>query len=186
MSVQSEITRLADAKAAIKTAIESKGVTVPDATMLDGMAALIDAIETGGGDVTINGLKVASGTFTMAETVSSGTYNAAYVSGVQEEPTIIVCLCYIAANFPHNGTTKHLLGAIKIPYKSTDISFGGAELFSQGQGATPACGGSVTFFGLYSSSYRRIQIGLYTKSDMPLIAGTTYGWVCMYGKELEN
>ncbi len=47
MSVQSEITRLETAKAAIKTAIEGKGVTVPDATMLDGMSELIDAIEAG-------------------------------------------------------------------------------------------------------------------------------------------
>lgn len=48
MSVQSEITRLQNAKAAIKAAIEGKGVTVPDATMLDGMAALIESIEAGG------------------------------------------------------------------------------------------------------------------------------------------
>lgn len=46
MSIQSEITRLNDAKTAIKTAIQGKGVTVPDATMLDGMPALIDDIES--------------------------------------------------------------------------------------------------------------------------------------------
>lgn len=44
MSVQSEITRLADAKSAIATAIAGKGVTVPDGTKLDGMAALIGSI----------------------------------------------------------------------------------------------------------------------------------------------
>lgn len=49
MSVQSEITRLQNAKAAIKAAIEGKGVTVPDATLLDGMAALIESIQAGGG-----------------------------------------------------------------------------------------------------------------------------------------
>lgn len=48
MSVQTQIDRLASAKAAIKTAVEGKGVTVPDGTLLDGMAALIDAIEAGG------------------------------------------------------------------------------------------------------------------------------------------
>ncbi len=46
MSVQSEITRLTNAKSAIKTAIENKGVTVPATTMLEGMAALIDTIST--------------------------------------------------------------------------------------------------------------------------------------------
>lgn len=50
MSVQSELTRLENAKAAIKAAIEGKGVTVPEATLLDGMAALIESIQAGGGD----------------------------------------------------------------------------------------------------------------------------------------
>ena len=49
MSIQTELTRLTNAKAAIKTAIEGKGVTVPEATLLDGMASLIESIEAGGG-----------------------------------------------------------------------------------------------------------------------------------------
>ena len=49
MSIQTELTRITNAKAAIKTAIEGKGVTVPAGTLLDGMAALIEAIEAGGG-----------------------------------------------------------------------------------------------------------------------------------------
>ena len=53
MSIQTELTRITNAKAAIKTAIEGKGVTVPDGTMLDGMAALIAGIEAGGGDTSV-------------------------------------------------------------------------------------------------------------------------------------
>ena len=34
MSIQTELTRITNAKTAIKTAIEGKGVTVPDGTML--------------------------------------------------------------------------------------------------------------------------------------------------------
>ncbi len=49
MSVQSEITRLQNAKTALKTAIEGKGVTVPSSTKLDGYAGLVDSIEAGGG-----------------------------------------------------------------------------------------------------------------------------------------
>lgn len=60
MSIQTELTRLTNAKAAIKAAIEGKGVTVPDATLLDGMAALIESIEAGGG------YDVITGTFTPA------------------------------------------------------------------------------------------------------------------------
>ena len=47
MSVQSEITRIENAKTAIAAAIEGKGVTVPDGTLLDGMASLIESIESG-------------------------------------------------------------------------------------------------------------------------------------------
>ncbi len=49
MSIATEISRLQSAKASIKTAIEGKGVTVPSATLLDGYAALISSIPTGGG-----------------------------------------------------------------------------------------------------------------------------------------
>lgn len=66
MSIASDVTRIESAKAAIKAAIEGKGVTVPDATLLDGMAALIESIEAGGG----GGFQVALGTFTPAETKS--------------------------------------------------------------------------------------------------------------------
>ena len=70
MSIQTELTRITNAKAAIKTAIEGKGVTVPDGTMLDGMAALIEAIEAGGGgDFNFDGYigitKATSGTYTV-------------------------------------------------------------------------------------------------------------------------
>ena len=47
MSMQPALTRLTNAKAAIKTAIEGKGVTVPSDTLLDGMASLIESIESG-------------------------------------------------------------------------------------------------------------------------------------------
>lgn len=50
MSVTSEITRLQNAKADLKTAIEGKGVTVPSSTKLDGYADLVDSIQQGGGD----------------------------------------------------------------------------------------------------------------------------------------
>ena len=49
MSIQTELTRITNAKAAVKAAIEGKGVTVPDGTLLDGMAPLIESIEAGGG-----------------------------------------------------------------------------------------------------------------------------------------
>ena len=67
MSIQTELTRLTNAKAAIQTAIEGKGVTVPSDTLLDGMAALIESIEAGGG----GGVRVEQGSVTFAEAQSS-------------------------------------------------------------------------------------------------------------------
>ena len=67
MSIQTELSRIINAKAAIKAAIEGKGVTVPEATLLDGMAAMIESIEAGGG------MKVIQGTFTPAENTISYT-----------------------------------------------------------------------------------------------------------------
>ena len=49
MSVQTEITRLEDAKAAIVAAVEGKNVVVPEGTKLDEIASLIETIKTGGG-----------------------------------------------------------------------------------------------------------------------------------------
>lgn len=47
MSIATEITRLQNAKASIKTSIENKGVTVPSSTKLDGYSTLINSIQTG-------------------------------------------------------------------------------------------------------------------------------------------
>lgn len=70
MSIASDVTRIESAKAAIKAAIEGKGVTVPDATLLDGMAALIESIETGGGfdfsSVLAGTMYAESGSYTVA------------------------------------------------------------------------------------------------------------------------
>lgn len=49
MSVQTQIDRLETAKNAIVSAITGKGVSVPSGTKLDGLAALIASITTGGG-----------------------------------------------------------------------------------------------------------------------------------------
>ena len=67
MSIQTELTRLTNAKAAIQTAIEGKGVTVPSGTLLDGMAALIESIEAGGGGSVEPFTKIISGTITFAK-----------------------------------------------------------------------------------------------------------------------
>lgn len=53
MSIASEISRLQGAKADIKTAIESKGVSVPSSAKLDAYDGYIGQIVTGGGGATL-------------------------------------------------------------------------------------------------------------------------------------
>lgn len=74
MSIQSELTRLTNAKAAIKTAIEGKGVTVPDTTLLDGMAALIEASGISFSDFKYNFSKVYYGDITFDREASLTLY----------------------------------------------------------------------------------------------------------------
>ena len=83
MSIQTELTRIINAKAAIKTAIEGKGVTVPDGTLLDGMATLIESIETGGG------AGIATGSFTQNESLD---YIKTITHGLGTIPKIVIIL----------------------------------------------------------------------------------------------
>lgn len=76
MGIQTELTRIINAKAAIKAAIEGKGVTVPDGTLLDSMASLIESIEAGGG------INATAGTIN----VSSDTGDYILTHGLREVP----------------------------------------------------------------------------------------------------
>ena len=65
--------------ASIVAAIEGKGVTVPDGTLLDGMASLIESIEAGGGG---GGINATAGTIT----VSSDVMDYVLTHGLGEVP----------------------------------------------------------------------------------------------------
>ena len=99
MSIQTELTRITNAKAAIKTAIEGKGVTVPAGTLLDGMASLIESIEAGGGGGSV---KLAHGTLTFAsDTTIAGAGGTHYVThnlGVTPNFALIFVKSFSAEN----------------------------------------------------------------------------------------
>ena len=82
MSIKTEITRLQNAKASIKTAIEGKGVAVPDGTKLDGMAALVDSISSGGGSSSETWVLNLSGVFTSTFTGISFVSNGETFSSI--------------------------------------------------------------------------------------------------------
>lgn len=88
--------------ASIVAAVEGKGVTVPDGTLLDGMAALIESIEGGGGGCTIT-----SGSFTPA---SDPTYGYTVTHGLGKIPEVFVC--WISQNFTSPSVSSRYLCGI--------------------------------------------------------------------------
>ena len=109
MSIVSEVNRLKDAKTAIKTAIEGKGVTVPDATMLEGMAALIESIEAGGGNFTpFNDIKV--GLYTPAE--NQHIFPVVDLTGFSQG--VLVFACGISSRNGLNGENDAVASAMRV------------------------------------------------------------------------
>lgn len=170
MSVQSEITRLENAKSAIKAAIEGKGVTVPDATLLDGMASLIESIEAGGS----GGMKVEVFSITPADQMSAGTYEIG-------ETTITnphFCVCFDGTQpYSDNTDTRNyyglmtyvgcdatLWGKIGSAYDKSNFGLVYIKYASQYQYRRYNYGNVISFNNLYNNGFY-VQAGkLYNNS----------------------
>ena len=90
MSIQTELTRITNAKSAIKAAIEGKGVTVPDGTLLDGMAALIESIEAGGGADISPWEDMVTFSITPAEDLTGDIDFTSFIPGRTRSPDIFI------------------------------------------------------------------------------------------------
>lgn len=66
MSISSDLTRIKNAKSAIITSITNKGVTVPSGTKIDGLAPLINKIQTGATRQTVSSLGYANKAYVFA------------------------------------------------------------------------------------------------------------------------
>ena len=108
MSIQTELTRLTNAKAAIQTAIEGKGVTVPSGTLLDGMAALIESIE--GGSTSNN---IVAGSFTLTESLTKASPLYIDVTFPKNEFPLMYCVYENTSNLSFDDTSHT---AVRIRY----------------------------------------------------------------------
>lgn len=170
MSIVSEVNRLKDAKTAIKTAIEGKGVTVPDATMLDGMAALIDSIEAGGG-----GVQFIYGTY-IPSSDEKASYGGSFSAEFGFIPDLFVMagtncdhtkknsalmLIFRKNAFIPNIDTNYFVSATSAPTEGSQMGtsyhryFGALDILKES---------GVTFFGSVNSL---------------LLAGVEYFWVAV-------
>lgn len=122
MSIQTELTRITNAKAAIKTAIEGKGVTVPDATLLDGMAALIESIEAGGGGA--NAVVVVS-TYIPSSTSPYGPYLENYLFADNGGPPTYIFAQYVPDSTVSASANKYVRSMFleRTSFDGTDVTY---------------------------------------------------------------
>ena len=95
-----EAVRLANAKAALATAIEGKGVTVPEGTKLDGMAALVEAISAGGG------MNFVTGTFTTTDDITS---NIVITHDLGVKPQLFFVACSRDTKQAYSGSSPEVM-----------------------------------------------------------------------------
>ena len=168
MSVQTEITRIESAKTAIATAIEGKGVTVPDGTLLDGMAPLIESIETG--------INATGGTIT----VSSDVNDYVLTHGLGEVPKFFV-IGMMENCSELTDKTYILIGAfgfsdVRSQYRISASSYMNAPSgVFKGAAITMT---SVSKQSIVSANEETITVA-YSGGSYKLIAGATYYWVAV-------
>ena len=195
MSIQTELTRLTNAKAAIKTAIEGKGVTVPDTTLLDGMASLIESIEAGN---TSNNIVV--GSFTLSESLTTSSPLYIDVTFPKDELPLMYLVYEDTSNLLHNNTShtaSRLRSVIAIREKPRTpdyhtfmaiSSYNNASQYSMKYAGDtinyvkddyPTAGG---FFGSMAISLVIKQIRFKATSDgEPYLGGRTYNYILYWG-----
>ena len=183
MSIQTELTRITNAKAAIKTAIEGKGVTVPAGTLLDGMASLIESIEAGGGG---GGVKIATAAFTVAEDTSTPfviTHNLGSI------PKIAICIREILSTSGFSDES-YVDGELLFSYAVNNEKKGRAYKMSGKTEASLAVAmysSTINFSGDTAGSLNGSPIGSCTKttamlkpaynSNIIFAAGKPYRWI---------
>ena len=179
MSIQTELTRLTNAKAAIKTAIEGKGVTVPEGTLLDGMASLIESIETGGGEETLFGTYFETGSIIPASDITTD-YTIQFQKNFSSIP----------GNISGPGYTFVLWCSIPPGYTSKTIPTGSLAWVFVGRKSKNAAmtyGQYVSVSGTMSNLISLSNIGtndldkfiLKCKDSKKLVSGYVYNWIAL-------
>ena len=164
MSIQTELTRITNAKSAIKTAIEGKGVTVPNGTLLDGMAALIESIESGGG----GGTKISIGTYTP----TNGTAHITVPHMLGVIPTFaFVCVMY-------GGSQNGLLMLFQSEL-TRNINHAYSNSINEGEPLTSDASTEAKPYNIkaYGANESNISFGINTSGYTLFVAGNTYQWI---------
>lgn len=172
MSIQTELTRIINAKSSIKAAIEGKGVTVPDATLLDGMAALIAGIEAGGG----GGINATAGTIT----VSSDVADYVLTHGLGEVPKFFV-IGMMGSYSKLSNKTYILISAYGFSDADIQYRISASSNVNSPSGVlkTVAITSQANAKQSLAKANEETIMVAYSGGSSKLIAGATYCWVAV-------
>ena len=192
MSIQTELTRLTNAKAAIKAAIEGKGVTVPDATLLGGMAALIESIEAGGGAGELFHTEITpatSGEVLTLEVGEKGERIAAMIVSIKVGAFIEIGKNYgisHIATINQSPIGSNLRVYNLVAYRSANSMYQNINAGVQYSYNTPSGNQTYSAYYIWSSTSEKPWVKFYvtngSESKYGLLVGTTYDiWVIKAG-----
>ena len=195
MSIQTELTRLTNAKAAIQTAIEGKGVTVPSGTLLDGMASLIESIEAGG-----RSNNIVAGSFTLTESLTKASPLYIDVTFPKNEFPLMYCVYENTSNLSYDDTShttvrmRYLIASRTLSDEYTPIEYYPIASYNKansrtmnytGELVTRSNNGYANAGGVYGSmdiSLNDNQIKFKATADgAPYLGGRTYNYILYWG-----
>lgn len=172
----------------IADAIREKTGTT-DGMGIDEMAALIAAIESGGGS---DGLQIASGEFTLASSIS--TYTVTHDLGVL--PNLFIVYAPVVTALPSNFVSKCIVAFVPEPENTVNQHIAVASFYTKGASSTtsampPSQGGRIdqdyssssekatTPYVMSANATSCIFHGVHSSSSYTKLfkAGATYKWL---------
>lgn len=179
MSIASEITRLQDAKADIKTAIEAKGVTVPSNALLDSYDAYIAQISGGG----TTGLEYETGTYTPTTDIARPTISFSKTHSV---PPSYVSFYDVDTTFPDTNSNVYMnyvdvyrmFSSTGYPYSATSQRYSTVAYSYRGTGNSLSTGTQHCTYNSDTSSSGSSYAKYYvdTTGFQPYCASSTRYW----------
>lgn len=176
--------------ASIVAAVEGKGVTVPDGTLLDGMASLIDSIEGGGGAAGAAGkmfyaeiTPATSGEVLKLEVGEKGERIAAMIVSIKVGTNIAIGKNYgiwsiATINQSSIGSDSTLRISNLILYRSANSIYQDDASSIQRRSNTPSGKQTYSAYYIWNSTSEKPWVKFYvtngSESKYGLLVGTTY------------